>query len=62
MREISESSNLPEQHNVHNTPQKSYEGTVQKIRKIHQIEDQEKSQNFYSLQNFLASLNSSIMP
>lgn len=62
MREISESLNFPEQHDVRNTPQKSYEGTVQKIRRIHQIEDQERYQNFYNLNKLFASLNSSIMP
>jgi hypothetical protein len=62
MRERPESSNVSEQHDVHNGPTRSYDGAAQEIQRIHQIESRDQYQNFYSLQNFLASLNSSVMP
>jgi len=62
MRERSESLNTPEQHNTNNNPSRSYEGTAQEIQRIHQVENQDNYQNYYSLQKFLSSLNSSVMP
>ena len=62
MRERPESLNTPEQHNTNNNPSRSYDGVPRVIQRIHEVENRDNYQNYYSLQKFLSSLNSSIMP